>query len=468
MQISAYHAGLGGDKMAFKDDFVWGAATAAYQVEGAAYEADKGLNIWDVFSKETDKIFDQQTGEVACEQVHRYKEDVQIMKQLGLKAYRFSINWARILPDGVGPISEAGIQYYNHLIDELIANGIEPYLTLYHWDLPYALHKKGGWLNEESVAWFREYAMVIAQHFSDRVKFYFTFNEPQCFISLGYCEGEHAPGLKYGRREYLQICHNVLKAHGAAVLALREYAKQQIQIGFAPTGSFPFPDTDKIEDVEAARKAMFEDFDTVEGSMWHVAWLSDPVMLGHYPEKALEKFKDYLPKITEEDMALIHQPIDFYGQNIYNGFKVRAGKDGKAERVKRYDGFPKTAIDWPVTPECLYWIPKFLYERYKKPIYIAENGMAATDWVCLDGKVHDSYRIDFYHRYLRELRKAASEGIDIAGYFAWSLMDNFEWCKGYSERFGMIFVDFQTQQRIIKDSGYWYRDVISCNGENLI
>lgn len=453
--------------MGFKKDFAWGAATAAYQVEGAAFEDGKGLNIWDIFCEREGKIFGGQTGEVACDQYHRYKEDVQLMKEMGLKAYRFSVDWARILPEGTGKINEAGIDYYNRLIDELLANDIEPYLTLYHWELPYALHKKGGWLNEESVQWFREYAEVIAKNFSDRVKYYFTFNEPQCFISLGYFDGQHAPGLCYGTREYFMICHNVLKAHGASVIALRENAKQPIKIGYAPTGAFYFPESDKPEDIEVARKATFSAPDSLAGCMWSVAWLSDPVMLGHYPEETLKKFKAYLPKITKEDMELIHQPIDFYGQNIYNSLKVRAGKNGEMEIVKRYDGFPKTALDWPVTPECLYWLPKFFYERYKKPIYITENGMAGTDWLSLDGKVHDNARIDFYHRYLRELKRAANDGVDIAGYFAWSLMDNFEWAKGYSERFGLIFVDYNTQKRTIKDSGYWYKEVIESNGENL-
>ncbi len=453
--------------MGFKEQFMWGAATASYQIEGAAFEDGKGLNIWDIFCEQDGKIWGGHTGQVACDHYHRYKEDIKLMKEMGLRAYRFSINWARILPEGSGKVNEEGIAYYSHLIDELLKSGIEPYITLYHWELPYELHKKGGWLNEESVAWFREYTTVIAKHFSDRVKYYFTFNEPQCFIALGYCNDVHAPGLKYGYREYFQICHNVLRAHGASVLALRQHCKQPVEIGFAPTGAFYFPESHEPRDIEIARKAMFEDFDTVEGCMWHVAWLSDPVMLGHYPEAGLKKFEKYLPRITEEDMKLIHQPIDFYGQNVYNSLKVRAGEKGELEIVTRYEGFPKTALDWPVTPECLYWLPKFFYERYKKPIYITENGMAGTDWISIDGKVHDGARIDFYHRYLRELKRAATEGIDIAGYFSWSLMDNFEWAKGYSERFGMIYVDYNTQERTIKDSGYWYKEVIACNGENL-
>ena len=458
---------VGGEKMGFKEHFIWGAATASYQVEGAAFEGGKGLNIWDVFCEQEGKIDGGDTGQVSCNQYHYYKEDVQLMKKIGLRAYRFSISWARILPEGIGKVNQEGIDYYNRLIDELIANGIEPYMTLYHWDLPYELHKKGGWLNEESVSWFKEYTTVIAKHFSDRVKYYFTFNEPQCFIALGYCNDVHAPGLKYGYREYFQICHNVLRAHGASVLALRAHAKQTVQIGFAPTGAFYFPESNQEKDIEIARKAMFEDFDTVEGCMWSVSWLSDPVMLGSYPKAALKKFERYLPKITDEDMKLIHQPIDFYGQNIYNSLKVREGQKGELEIVKRYKGFPRTAINWPITPECLFWLPKYFYERYKKPIYITENGMSGTDWVSIDGKVHDEARIDFYHRYLRELKRAATEGVDIAGYFAWSLMDNFEWAKGYSERFGMIYVDYNTQKRIIKDSGYWYKEVIASNGDYL-
>lgn len=453
--------------MAFRKDFVWGAATAAYQVEGAVHEGGRGLSIWDVFCEQQGKVFEGQTGEVACDQYHHYKEDAKLMKEMGIKAYRFSVSWSRIMPNGTGEVNPEGIAYYNNLIDALIENGIEPYLTLYHWDLPYELQRKGGWLNDESVEWFREYTTVVAKNFSDRVKYYFTFNEPQCFIVLGYFRGEHAPGLCYGYREYFQVAHNVLKAHGAAVIALREHSKQEVKVGFAPTGAYFVPETEKPEDIEVARKAMFGLDDTIEGSMWSNIWLSDPVMLGHYPEEGLRRFAQYLPKITEADMKLIHQPVDFYGQNIYNTVKVRAGKNGEMIRVKRYDGFPKTSIDWPVTPDCLYWLPKFFYERYKKPIYITENGVATTDWVCLDGKVHDSYRIDFYARYLKELKRAADEGVDIAGYFAWSLMDNFEWTKGYSERFGLVYVDYNTQERIIKDSGHWYKEVIQKNGENL-
>lgn len=452
--------------MSFKENFIWGAASSSYQVEGAAYEDGKGLSIWDVYAKEPGKVYGEHNADTACDHYHRYKEDVALMKELGLKAYRFSINWPRILPNGIGPINPAGIQFYNNLIDELLKNNIEPYITLYHWELPYELHKKGGWLNEESIKWFGDYAKVIAEHFSDRVKYFFTFNEPQCFVGLGYLSGGHAPGLKCALRDTFQIAHNVMKAHGQAVIELRHHAKQKINIGYAPTGPFCYPETDSAVDIEAARRATFScpDFDNWT---WNISWFSDPVMLGKYPEEGLAKYEEFLPVITKEDLQLMHQPTDFYGQNLYHGQMVRHHKDKGFEQVKRYDGFPKTAIQWPVTQESLYWASKFLYERYKKPIYITENGLSCHDWVSVDGKVHDPNRIDYYHRYIQQLKKAVRDGVEVDGYFAWSIMDNFEWGNGYSDRFGLIYVDFLNQHRIIKDSGYWYKELIKTNGSTL-
>lgn len=453
--------------MGFREDFVWGTATSSYQIEGAAYEDGKGLNIWDVYSKEEGKVFCGQSGDIACNHYHKYIEDVQLMKKLGIKAYRFSIDWARILPNGVGDVNELGIDFYNKLIDELIANDIEPYITLYHWELPYELYKKGGWLNEEIVKWFGDYAALVAKRFSDRVRYFFTLNEPQCFVGLGHVTGVHAPGLKMGMKDTLQIAHNALKAHGQAVIELRKYAKGEIKIGYAPTGGMCYPETDSEEDIEAARNALFSIPECGEGWTWNTAWFSDPVFLGNYPEEGLEKFKEYLPKITKEDMELISQPLDFMGQNVYNGGIVRMGINHEPEFVKRADGYVRTANNWPVTPKCLYWGAKFLYERYKLPLYITENGMSCHDTVSLDGKVHDPNRVDFLNRYLIELRKASEEGIHIQGFFEWSLMDNFEWNFGYSERFGLVYVDYQTQERIIKDSGYWYKKVVESNGEIL-
>ena len=454
--------------MSFRKDFVWGAATASYQVEGAAYEDGKGLNIWDVFCKEDGHVYEHHTGDVACDQYHRYKEDVAIMKELGLKAYRFSVNWARILPEGTGKVNEKGLAYYDNLVNCLIENGIEPYMTLYHWDLPYALHQKGGWLNPQSPEWFYEYAKLMAAHFSDRVSHFFTFNEPQCTVGLGYVTGEHAPGLKVGPYDYFSIWHNVLKAHGRGVQAIREAAVRPVEIGMAPCGALYYPATDSKEDIEAARKANFSLPEAdIRAVSWDVAFCADPVFLGQYPEDIMKSFGQYFPKNAEKDLELISQPLDFYGQNMYNAVPVRADENGNPVRVDRYPGFPKTAIQWPVTPEVLYWAPKFLYERYQKPFYVTENGMSSHDWVSLDGKVHDASRVDFMHRYLREVKKAAADGVDLRGYFAWSLMDNFEWAYGYSERFGMVYVDYQTQKRTVKDSGLFYKNVIASNGEIL-
>lgn len=273
------------------------------------------------------------------------------------------------------------------------------------------------------------------------------------------CGGD-APNLKVSYKEIFQICHNVLKAHGAAVIALRENAKQPIKVGYAPTCTGRYPATESAEDIEAARKEYFACPPVDEDVMWNVSWWSDPVVLGRYPEDGLELYKDYLPEITDEDMKLISQPLDFYAQNLYNGKEVKAGKDGKPEYVERYVGFPKAGNGWPITPECMRWVPRFLYERYKLPICITENGTSMPDVVSLDGKVHDPNRVDFLNRYLLELEKATDDGVEIDGYFLWTLLDNFEWRYGYTSRFGIVFVDFNTQKRIPKDSAYWYKEWI--------
>ena len=450
--------------MGFAKDFVWGAATSSYQIEGTGRDSGKGQNIWDVFKKEPGRVYEGHTGDIACDHYHRFREDVAYMKELGLKGYRFSIDWSRVLPEGTGKVNEKGIDFYNALIDELLEQGIEPYITLYHWELPYEIYKRGGWMNPEIVEWFGQYARLVAERFSDRVKYFFTLNEPQCFVGLGFLQGCHAPGVKAPLRDTFEMAHNALKAHGRAVQMLRAYGKQNVQIGYAPTSGMCYPEKETLKDIEAARKALFALPDDLSNWTWNVSWWSDPVILGKYPEEGMKKYEKYLPVITDEDMKLISQPIDFYGQNIYNGRCIRMGTDGRPEEVRRPAGFPKTATNWPVTPEALYWGPKFLYERYRKPIYITENGMACHDTVSQDGKVHDPNRIDFLARYLKNLKRAAEE-IDIRGYFQWSLMDNFEWDKGYAERFGIIYVDFETQERIWKDSAYWYRDLIRRNGD---
>ncbi len=445
----------------FPENFIWGAATSSIQIEGVAPESGKEKNIWDEFSHIPGKTKDGYTPDVACSHFYRYKEDVQIMKQMGIQAYRFSIDWSRVIPDGVGKVNEKGLQFYSDLINELLENNIEPYVTLYHWELPLALHHKGGWLNDEIVEWFGNYAALIAKNFGNRVKHFFTINEPQCFIGLGYLQGVHAPGYKCSVADTLRMSHNVLKAHGRAVQMLREYAPDA-QVGFAPTCGIPYPASDKAEDVEAARQVMFSVPES-DNWTWNVPWWSDPVLLGHYPEEALRRFHKELPNITKEDLKLISEPIDIYGQNIYNGWMVKMGDDGKPVTVSRYQGFPTTATGWPITPECLYWGPKFLYERYQKPIYITENGISCNDVISLDGKIHDAGRIDFEERYLAQLNRVIQDGADIRGYFYWSLMDNFEWSEGYTQRFGLVYVDYRTGERIPKDSARWYQKVIENN-----
>ena len=446
--------------MAFKKSMLWGTATASYQIEGGWNEDGKGESIWDVFSHEPNRITEGHTGDVACDHYHRFKEDVAIMKAMHIQAYRFSLSWSRLFPDGTGALNEAGVAFYNALIDELLANGITPFITLYHWDLPYALHKQGGWLNEDSIDWFAQYAAAVVTLFGDRVTNFITFNEPQVFVGHGYLSVAHAPGMIVPFKDVFQICHNVLRAHGAAVKAMREAAPQPIRIGYAPTCSGNYPAEETPENIEAVRKAMFACSPLDRGVMWNVAWWSDPVIFGKYPEDGLAMYKEYLPPITDEDMELISQPIDFYGQNIYNGHEYTVDENGNAVEVQRPVGHGRTAIGWPITPSCLRWGPRFLYERYQLPIVITENGMSAHDVVSPDGKVHDPNRIAFLEAYLAELEKATEDGVDIDGYFLWSLMDNFEWSCGYTERFGLVYVDYQTLERTPKDSAEWYKQWI--------
>lgn len=416
--------------MGFKKEFVWGAATASYQIEGAYDEDGKGRNIWDEFTHTEGKITDKSTGDIACDHYHRYKEDVRLMSELGLKAYRFSIAWSRILPDGTGEINQKGIDFYNDLINELLKYGIEPYVTLYHWDLPYALHLKGGWLNDDSSNWFGEYARIIKDNFGDRVKHFITFNEPQVFAGCGYYEGVHAPGYKLAKGELLHIGHNILKAHGTAVKELRKGEKCSIGFSAASCPSIPISDGD----VNAARESYF--FSEYDAFLFSDAYWADAMIKGKYPQWVTNYKGSGAPEITDEDMKLINQPIDFIGMNIYNGKYVSAEKGVLGNE----QGFARTLIGWPITPTALYWGPKFYNERYDLPIIITENGMSCHDVVSLDGKVHDPNRIDYLNRYLLELKRAADDGVEIDGYFQWSLLDNFEWAQGYNQRFGTIYI----------------------------
>ncbi len=451
--------------MGFGKDFLWGVATSSYQIEGGAYADGKGLSVWDAFCREPEKVFGGHTGDVACDHYHLFREDIRLMASLQVKAYRFSVNWPRVLPQGTGTVNEKGIAFYDALIDCLLENGIDPLVTLFHWEYPEALQEKGAWLNPDSPKWFADYARLLADRFGDRVKNYLTLNEPQCFIGLGYGLGAHAPGLKLPLKSTIRMSHRVMLAHGLAVAALRDAVKD-CRVGYAPCSAPAYPVRASPADIEAARQAYFAV--NPDPNRWYfgTSWWSDPVMLGSYPEEGLKLYGQYLPEGFEKDLPAMHQRLDWYGHNIYNGVPVRAGENGP-EEAKHPEGMPKTAMDWPITPECMYWGPKFLFERYHTPILITENGMAGLDAISLDGAVHDPNRIDYLHRYLKEYRRAAETGIPLAGYFQWSFMDNFEWAKGYNDRFGLVYVDYATQRRIPKDSAYWYKQVIELGGENL-
>ena len=440
--------------MSFRKDFMWGAATASFQIEGAWNEDGKSPSIWDEFCHRGGKIEDNSTGDIACDHYHRYKEDVKLMAELGLKAYRFSIAWTRILPDGTGKINEKGLEFYSNLVDELLKYNITPYVTLYHWDLPYCLQLKGGWTNPESPLWFEEYTKVIVKCFGERVKNYITFNEPSVFMGCGCSQGSHAPGYQLSTRDLLHMGHNIHLAHGRAVKVIREltpFAEVGITLASLPA----IPVTEK--DADAAYESHFSI--TREFFFWSDAYWADPIVLGHYPEKLLQETKDIFPSFTDEDMKLISQKIDFIGINIYQGHYTGD--------YTRKPGTPHTEIGWDTFDSALEWGVKHFTKRYQIPIYITENGLSCHDWESLDGKVHDPNRIDFLHRYLRGLKTAAESGCDVRGYFQWSFMDNFEWAKGYNPRFGMVFCDYATQKRIPKDSAYWYKEVIESNGENL-
>ena len=452
--------------MGFKEGFLWGAATAAPQIEGAAFEDGKGRSLWDDFCEQPGKVFGGHKLDPACDHYHFYREDVALLKALGIPNYRFSVSWPRLLPQGSGQVNPKGLDFYNRLIDSLLENGIRPFMTLFHWDYPSALEDRGGWHNPDSPKWFSDYAALIAQSFGDRVKDYIPLNEPQCFIGLGYSLGAHAPGLKLGPRVVAPMSHRVLLASGLANRALRQLVPG-CRIGYAPCGDPMIPASAAPEDIEAARRAYFDVSDDRESWPMSVSWWSDPVVLGRYPQKGLDLYGQYLPAHWERDMDTLRQKLDFYGQNIYNGVRVRARGDGY-ERLPWPEGTPKADITgWYVSPDALYWGPKFLYERYHLPIIITENGISCHDAVSLDGQVHDPNRQDYLNRYLLSYRRAADEGVDLEGYFVWSLLDNFEWAMGYHHRFGLVYVDYQTQKRTIKDSAWWYKKVIETGGANL-
>jgi beta-glucosidase len=450
----------------FPKNFVWGAAAASYQIEGATQADGRGPSVWDMYCRKPGMVWQGHTGDVACDHYHRYAEDVGLMKELGLQAYRLSVAWPRILPSGVGTVNAKGLDFYDRLVDELLRAGITPWVTLFHWDFPLDLYHRGGWLNRDSADWFADYTTHVVARLSDRVKHWMTLNEPQVYIGAGHHEGRHAPGDRLAFKEVLLAGHHTLLAHGKSVQAIRAATKQPCRIGYAPVAMSKMPlDPSSAADIAAARTQMFS---VSQETAWTNTWWMDPVFLGKYPEDGLRFFGNNAPEPRPGDLETMAQPLDFCGVNIYQGQYVRAGKDGTPEELAMPVGAKLTAFEWYVTPEAMYWGPKYLHERYGKPIVITENGISCRDWVSLDGKVHDPQRIDFTQRHLREGARAIADGVPLEAYFHWSFIDNFEWAHGYKHRFGLIFCDYDNAAaRTVKESGRWYAEVIASNGATL-
>ncbi|MBX3095735.1 MAG: beta-glucosidase [Fimbriimonadaceae bacterium] len=449
--------------MKFKNDFVWGAATAAYQIEGAARTGGRGPSVWDAFCQRPGAVVNGDTGDIACDHYHRYQEDIELMRSLNIAAYRFSVSWSRVLPEGVGRPNLAGLDFYDRLIDGLLEAGIEPYATLFHWDFPQELYLRGGWLNRDSVEWFGEYASLLGERYGDRVKNWWTLNEPPCFLGLGHVTGTHAPGLKLDYRDFLVAAKHAMMAHGRSVQALRTTVEGPCAIGYVPISHVGIPVDESRENIEAARQFTFGT-PSPDRSFWFARLYLDPVVLGEWPEECIRVLTPNGPKVSAEDLALMNQPIDRLGLNFYTAPYIRMAENGEPEIVQLPQGHPHSAFDWPMTPEGLYWSVRFHEERYGLPMMITENGLSCRDWVSEDGLVHDPQRIDYLSRHLKQLQRADAEGYQIDGFFHWSLLDNFEWAEGYRHRFGMVHVDYETQVRTPKDSAFWYRDLIAKNG----
>jgi beta-glucosidase len=442
----------------FPRDFLWGTATSAYQVEGSPLADGAGPSTWHRFSHTPDRVHDGETGDVACDHYRRYAADVALMRSLGINAYRFSISWSRVMPRGQGAVNPAGLDFYDRLVDALLANGIEPMVTLYHWDLPAALDDLGGWLNPEIARWFAEYAAVMFRKLDGRVKLWTTLNEPWVSTDAGYLHGVHAPGHRSAFEAPI-ASHRLLLAHAEAVRAYR--AEGRHRIGLVVNLEPKYAASDDANDLAATARA---------DAYMNRQYL-DLVFRGHYPEELAQVFGEAWPRWPADDFALIRQPIDFLGVNYYTRsvtrFEPRAWPLRAASvRQKRAT---HTETGWEVFAPGLTRVLTWVKERYgNPPVYVTENGAAFFDPPSLDGdRVADPLRVDYLRRHLGAVHAAIAHGVDVRGYFAWSLLDNFEWSHGYSKRFGIVHVDFETQTRTPKDSAAFYADVIASNGRVL-
>ncbi len=439
----------------FPEGFLWGTATCSYQIEGAVKEDGRGESIWDVFSHTPGKTLNGDTGDVACDHYHRWQDDIKVMQSLGYPYYRFSLGWPRILPNGRGKINQPGLDFYSRLIDGLLEAGITPMATLYHWDLPIAL--ENAWLNREVVDAFAEYTDVVARHLGDRVKYWFTINEPWCASHLSYTYGEHAPGLK-DRSKGILAAHHLLLAHGVAVKEIRKTVPDA-QIGIVLNMSPVHNDPDAPVSEDRIR--------FMDGEL--IRWFADPIFGRGYPQDILEDYVHMgVLKSTEPDfiqpgdMDLIAQETDLLGINYYTRMFVSANSEGIHNEER---DVPQTDMGWELYPQGLYELLERINREYHpKQLMVTENGASYADGPDENGKVRDQRRIDYLHSHLKVVWDAIQAGIPVTAYLQWSLMDNFEWARGYSQRFGAIHVDYETQKRTIKDSAYWFSDVVKRNG----
>ena len=446
---------LGGS---FPPSFVWGCATASYQVEGAAQEDGRKPSIWDTYSHSPGRVEMDHNGDVAVDQYHRYAEDIQHLRWLGCKAYRFSISWSRVLPDGFGQVNEKGFAYYDRLVDELLKHGIQPYTTLFHWDLPQALEDRyGGWQSRETAKHFGDYAEAVAKRLSDRVTHFFTINEFSCFVDEGYSFGTKAPGKVLGDKARNQARHYAVLGHGMAVAGLRAGARKPLQIGLAENPALCVPVIESDEHIAAARTAMRE----VNAPFLTV------ILEGKYTESYLATEGKNAPEFTPEDLKTIAAPLDFVGLNCYGPTYVRAdhAQPPGFSVVPPPASYPHMESPWLVIgPEILYWAPRHLKEIWGvENVVISENGCSSHDRPAADGKVYDTDRIMYLRNNLTHAQRAVEEGWPLKGYFCWSLLDNFEWNDGYTKRFGLFYVNFETQKRTPKLSADYYREVIARN-----
>ncbi len=445
----------------FPKNFFWGTATASYQIEGAWSEDGKGESIWDRFAHTAGKIKNADTGDVACDSYHRWREDIALMRAMNLNSYRFSISWPRVQPSGSGAANPKGLDYYSRLVDALLEAKIRPFVTLYHWDLPQALEDTGGWANRDTAARFAEYAALVARSLGDRVTNWMLFNEPAAFVDLGYLEGAHAPGRK-SLLDFLRATHVVNLAQGEGFRALKA-TRPAARVGTAFSMSSCEPATNSEADKLAAERAH---------AITNV-WFLEPALHGRYPE-ALTFLPETAMRIKSGDMEKVRAPLDFLGINLY--YRTIASAPSTMERVTHAQDWlfpvrmaggqqgPKTDAGWEVWPQALYDMVMRITRDYNRPVIeITESGCACNDGPGAHGIVHDARRVEYHREYLAALSRAIQDGADVRGYHAWTLMDNFEWAEGFSQRFGLAYVDFKTQQRTIKESGRWYAKVAAGN-----